>query len=262
MNSTNPYRVVIVAHPDDEVLWFSAWLASAQKVVLCFGAPYGKPEKAAARERAVSELDLPGLAYLAIPEAGVHRLVDWVNPRLSQTGMMITEPAARFRYDENFVELLERLRPLLGNATDVYTHNAWGEYGHPEHVQVHRAVAALQKEIGFTIWTPNYVGPNSLGLAGIIGSSPCWDRKIEVRPDVALAKVLRASYVRNGAWTWSKHHRWPRTETFYAQSYGMETVRKTLVGETLLDVKALRWWYFPHFAVRRVTGQAALVEES
>jgi hypothetical protein len=166
--------VVVAAHPDDEILWLSSVLAQADKIVLCFGAPYGNPKMAASRQRAVAALGLANLADLAIPEAGVRKLVDWAEPVLTATGMAIGDAEGQSRYDANFGPLLERLRPLLAGATAVYTHNPWGEYGHPEHVQVHRAVARLQTELGFTLWFSNYVAPLSLPLARQIGVRPCW----------------------------------------------------------------------------------------
>ncbi len=183
--------VVVAAHPDDEILWLSAALARARPVVLCFGAPFGRPEKAAARRRAVAELGLAHLADLALPESGVRKLVDWSHPDLTPTGMAIADASGQARYDANFTRLLADLRPLLAGASDVYTHNAWGEYGHPEHVQVHRAVTALQAELRFTLWFSNYVGPASWGLALRLGAAPCWAEKRDLDL-VAPPSVARA----------------------------------------------------------------------
>ena len=235
--------VVVVAHPDDEILWLSAAMADAQPVVLCFGAPFGRPDKAAARRRAVAALDLPHLADLALPEAGVRKLVDWSRPRLTPTGMAIADAAGQARYDANFQQLLTELRPLLTGASDIHTHNPWGEYGHPEHVQVHRAVAALQPELGFTLWFSNYVAPLSWALAQQMAEAPCWGEKRIVRPDIPLAQRLRRVYLRHGVWTWSRLHRWPREETLFGQPAGDDRSRwRSLRGEKLLDVSALRWW--------------------
>ena len=156
---------VVVAHPDDEILWLSSAMAAARHVVLCYGAPFGKPAKAAARRRAVAALRLPSLVNLAIPESGTRLLVDWRHPVMTPTGMGIADPDARQRYDDNFNTLLAELRPVLAGCADVYTHNPWGEYGHPEHIQVYRAVTALQAELGYTVWFSNYTAPLTWPLA-------------------------------------------------------------------------------------------------
>lgn len=244
--------VVVVAHPDDEILWLSSALAAARPLVLCFGAPYGRPDKAAARQHAVAGLAFPHLADLAIPESGVHGLVNWSNPELTATGMAIRDAEGQARYDANFGRLLAALRPLLTGAADVYTHNPWGEYGHPEHVQVHRAVATLQQVLGFRLWFSNYVAPLSFGLAQRLSAAPTWAEKRVVAPDVKRAKEMRRTYLMHGAWTWSRLHRWPAEEVLYAQPPGDRQAWHTLRGETLLDVTALRWWRGPRAALRRL----------
>ena len=211
-------------------------------MVLCYGAPYGKPEKAESRARAVASLKLPRLVNLAIPESGSRPHVDWQTPTLTQTGIAITEPEAQSRYDANFSTLIEKLRPILTGATDVYTHNPWGEYGHPEHIQLHRAVTSLQKELGFTIWFSNYMAPLTIPLIRALGPTPLWAAKRPAVPDVRLARRLRAIYLRHRVWTWSLFHRWPAMETLYSQPPGEREGWHGLEGETLVDVTKLRWW--------------------
>ena len=51
-----PLRLLCIsAHPDDECLWLSSVLAVSSRVVFAFGDPYGRPDVAAARRRAVAE---------------------------------------------------------------------------------------------------------------------------------------------------------------------------------------------------------------
>jgi LmbE family N-acetylglucosaminyl deacetylase len=234
---------VVVAHPDDEILWLSSAMAAAAYVVLCFGEPFGNPVRADARRRAVANLHLSNLVNLAIPESGTRLLVDWLYPRMTYTGMDIADPDARQRYDENFETLLAKLRPLLAGCADVYTHNPWGEYGHPEHIQVYRAVAALQAELGYTVWFSNYAGPLTWKLAQTLGAEPCWGEKKAVHPDMRIARRLQWVYLRHRAWTWGLLHRWPADETMYGQPPGPDRAGwHKLTGETLLDVEGLRWW--------------------
>ena len=231
---------IVVAHPDDEALWLSGVLASADRVVLCFGDQFGRPKSSLARRRAVAAVPLTGLVNLAVPESGAGFSVDWNAPRLTQAGVAITDVEANRRYETNYARLVEQLVETLQGCGDVYTHNPWGEYGHAEHIQVHRAVAALQAELGFTLWWSNYVGPRTRGLAAQIGREPCWTRQRTVPVDRVLAHRLMRVYQRHGAWTWSRFHRWPPQETLYT-STPMEP-RHSLAGERLLDVSRLKWW--------------------
>jgi LmbE family N-acetylglucosaminyl deacetylase len=234
-------RAVVVAHPDDEVLWLSAILTRAERVVFCFGNQHGGGKKSAARRRAVAALGLKGLSSLELTESGTRKLVDWSNTRFTPAGIEISDPAGQARYEANFTALVAALRPKLAGCTEVYTHNPWGEYGHPEHVQVYRAVAALQAELGYTIWFSNYVSPLSWPLARQAGAKPCWATQEELWPDMGFVRRLLWTYLRHGAWTWPLSHRWPTREVYYAQPPRAEILRK-LTGERLLDVSRLRLW--------------------
>ncbi len=242
-------KAVVVAHPDDESLWLSSVLASADRVVFCFGDPFERPKMAEARRRAVAALPLTGLVDLKLPESGGGFSVDWESPRLTETGIAISDSQVRARYDANYSRLVAALRPVLADCAEVYTHNPWGEYGHAEHIQVYRAIATLQAEFGYTIWFSSYVGPVSWRLARQIGGRPCWADRRAVRPDEAMARRLMRVYRENGAWTWTKFHRWPVEETLYAQPRAGDL--RPLSGERLLDVTGLRWWPPPWRRARR-----------
>ncbi len=243
---------VVVAHPDDEALWLSSALGTADRVVLCFGDLFQRPKMSAARRKAVAALPLAGLVDLKLPESGGGLSVHWADPQLTDAGIAIADLAAGGRYAANFTTLVAALRPALAGCNEVYTHNPWGEYGHAEHIQVHRAVAALQAELGYTIWFSNYVGAASWPLAQDIGRGPCWTERRRVTPDAALAHELRGVYRRAGAWTWTRWHRWPEEEILYAVPPSGPL--RTLAGEALLDVAGLRWWPPPWGPARRVVG--------
>ncbi len=243
---------VVVAHPDDEALWLSSVLAQAGQVVFCYGDPWRRPGLAAARRRAVAAVPLRPLVDLQVPESGAGFAVDWPQPRLTPFGVAINDPAACQRYEANYAVLLAALRPVLAGCDDVYTHNPWGEYGHAEHLQVYRAVTALQAELGFTLWFSNYVGPRSWPLAQRLSSEVTWVERRQQAPDEALARQLMRIYARAGAWTWTRLHRWPRYETLYAQRPA--STQRPLTNEWLLDAGRLRWWPPPWRRARRCLG--------
>jgi len=242
----------VVAHPDDEALWLSSVIASVDRVVFCFGAILERPQLSEARRRAVAALPLSGIVDLAVPESGAGHSIDSARPELTASGIKIADLAARARYESNYARLVDALRTALAGFRDVYTHNPWGEYGHPEHIQVHRAVTALQSELGFTIWYSNYVGAASWHLAGQLGSQLFWAQRTVLQPDFAMARKLMRVYRQYGAWTWNRAHRWPARETLYAQPPpGIPNPRHPVSGEWLLDVKRLRWWLLPSRVARR-----------
>jgi LmbE family N-acetylglucosaminyl deacetylase len=236
-------NAVVVAHPDDEALWLSSVVASAERVVFGFGDVLNRPGRSEARRRAVAALPLAGIVNLEIPESGV----DWksyqTRPELTPLGVRIAEPSVRERYESNYARLHDGLRAALAGCADVYTHNPWGEYGHPEHIQVYRAVTALQEELGFRVWFSNYVSARNLTFVRGLAERLSWAQRIQVRPDLVTARALMAVYRHCGAWTYPLAHRWPEHEVMYAQPprSGAELAHR-LTGEWLLDVTRLRWW--------------------
>jgi LmbE family N-acetylglucosaminyl deacetylase len=242
----NPSTAIVAAHPDDEALWLSSALASADRTVLCFGAIFERPRDSHARQQAVAELPITGLIHLDIPESGAGFRLEPPVPELTSAGIRIEKPDARARYESNYERLVEALRTTLVGTRDICTHNPWGEYGHPEHIQVYRAVAALQGELGYTIWFSNYMGPASWLFATHMASRVhCAERRL-VAPDRLTARKLMQIYRRHGAWTWNRAHCWPVEETFFSQPPADDPApRRTLCGEWLLDATRLRWTSMP-----------------
>ncbi len=227
---------LVVAHPDDEALWFSGVLGAAGRVVICFGDQLGGGAKNARRARAVAALPLPGLVNLAIPESGVRLSVAWGRARETAFGVEIADEAGRARYEANFARLKAALRPWLVGMTDVVSHNPWGEYGHPEHVQLYRAVSDLRAELGFAQWCTGYGAPLSQGFGARAAAR--WVARRVVPTNARLARRLELIYLRHRVWTWPVLHRWPGRETLYelgetGQGFG---------GEALWDCTRLRLW--------------------
>jgi LmbE family N-acetylglucosaminyl deacetylase len=245
MSSRPAHTAVVVAHPDDEALWLSSVVASTERIVFGFGAVFDRPDRSEARRQAVAALPLKEIVNLEIPESGV----DWksyqIKPELTPFGIKIAESPQRERYESNYAKLYDGLRASLSGSANVYTHNPWGEYGHPEHIQVYRAVCALQEELGYTVWFSNYVSARNWtfvkGLAGHLS----WAQRIVVKPDMTAAHALMSVYRQHGAWTYSSAHRWPEHEVMYAQPPRSSAPRHGFGGEWLLDVGRLRWWSPP-----------------
>jgi len=135
------HSAIVVAHPDDEVLWFCSVLHEVDHVLFCYEALPGHPELSRARSRLAAEYPLENVTRLLFDESDAFNCADWENPVLTRYGLEVHEPASSLsRYAELFPELVRRLTVELAPFRTILTHNPWGEYGHEEHVQVHRAV--------------------------------------------------------------------------------------------------------------------------
>lgn len=202
---------LVVAHPDDEVLWFASVLQQVGRVVIAFRDYAAEPELGRRRAAAMAELPYRDLVALALPESGSFDRADWRDPRPDDQGLALEGPGeTEARYRANFLSLCAALRPLLDGCPDVLTHNPWGEYGHEDHVQVHRAVALLRAELGFRQWTDLYCSDLSARLAGRFASA---DVPVRRAVDGAAATRIAEIYRRHGCWTWIAGWRWPAEES-------------------------------------------------
>lgn len=99
-------KLLIVAHPDDEILWFNP--QNFDKIIVCFGF-----------------------------DAKKHLNVTESNYYLDKSGYD--------KHIKNYKKIKELLKEDIGKADIIYTHNPWGEYCHPDHILVSQVVTELAK---------------------------------------------------------------------------------------------------------------------
>jgi LmbE family N-acetylglucosaminyl deacetylase len=207
---------LVVAHPDDEVLWFSSVVDRVGQVVLCFEDCDDYPHLGPARRAVLDAYPLPSVKSLRLPEPCSVQLVDWSRPEPDAAGLRLNAaeaPAERIvRYQESFHTLRAALAQRLRGASAVFTHNAWGEYGHPDHVQVARVVESLRRELGFRLFHSGYIAHRTMPLAGaVVAQLGDW---FELPTQPAAVACLEALYREHGCWTWPTDHERFATETF------------------------------------------------
>lgn len=210
---------VVVAHPDDEVLWFSSVLAHAKRIIFCYGDFAPSPSMGPARRKVVDQVPYRNVVFLDLPEGEFHECGDWRNPRLVPAGIAIRDAKVRRRYEKNFELLVSRLEPLLGDVDSVFTHNPWGEYGHEDHVQVHRAITTIhsrrksRKSQETRVLVPPCFTPKTLKMmkktAACIGPQ-AFTRRV----DKERVKSIKELYSSHGCWTYFEDWVPPDQESF------------------------------------------------
>jgi len=195
--------LLIIAHPDDEVLWFGSILPLVTKILVCF-VDYGPSSRlSAARRELLARYPMAEIETLGLAEACSLGQANWHNPGISEYGLHLSDPVVSARYRANYLVLCKLLSTRIGYYKEVFTHNPWGEYGHEDHVQVFRVINALQEDYGFTLWVPAYVSRRSEKLAGnyrITGDNPCISYPIG--PVKKRCMQLKRLYQRHQCWTW------------------------------------------------------------
>jgi GlcNAc-PI de-N-acetylase. len=210
---------LVVAHPDDEALWFSSIVQRVDEVVICFTDIVSRPDWSEGRRRSIASYPIRNATFLGLQESEVYNCTDWLNPVLTDYGLEVSKRKDSFagfsakRYRNNYVELRQQLSTRLKKCRNVFTHNPWGEYGHEEHVQVFRVIQELQRELSFDLWFSNYCSNKShkLMLQYISGFDSSY---VTIECDRELWKSLMLLYKRNNCWTWFDDYTWFAQECF------------------------------------------------
>ena len=229
---------IVMAHPDDEVLWAGSALRAAGKIVLVYGPMQSAPKLTEGRRVAMAAFPLPSLDWLEMRESEVYDSACWPNAREVPYGLY-PYPVLRLlrgfdpqRYRDGFVRLQDRLRGRLAGMRNVIVHSPWGEYGHEDHVQVFRAVAALAEEMQFRVWVPGYFADKSEALMRRnlrFFGAPTAPMPI----DKALAEEISQIYKRTSTWTWFDEYTWPDAERFLRYFPGGAPVGEVATADQL-----------------------------
>lgn len=129
-------KTLIVAHPDDEIIFFGA--DNYDRIIVVFG-DFGDSRGSTggdARRQALKELPYADkIVHLDLPESHW----TWDRGEEGQRNYVDSETSNNRRkaYYKNYHDLCEFLKGL--EADEVTTHESWGEYNNLDHVLVHHA---------------------------------------------------------------------------------------------------------------------------
>jgi len=222
------HSIIVAAHPDDEVLWFSSVLEKVNAVVVCFISNETYPKWTAGRRQSLMEYPIKNISCLDLDESGVLNGANWKNPVETEYGLKIVHDSIPYqrieKYKNNYAELTQRLEKQLQGYRNVFTHNPWGEYGHEEHVQVHRVIKHLQSTMAFTLWYNNYVADKSFTMMSRHRERVRFEA-VACETNKSLARKVKEIYKKNTCWTWHDGWEWFKKETFIKEIPQLEVNR-------------------------------------
>lgn len=202
--------IIIAAHPDDEVLWFSSAMRECSHIVICFG-PANSQRITKARKEVEALYPLEHVTFLTLREPGAFLKANWHAPQFGTIGLDVEQN--QDKYHRTYETLLTYLQEHLTPESHVLTHNPWGEYGHEEHILVFEAVKALRDTLGFEMYVSNYVSDRS---HSVMQERQVWIDGVEgpFATDQTLAQKVTDLYIKTGCWTFPDEYVWPNSECF------------------------------------------------
>ncbi len=208
------HAAIVVAHPDDEILWFSSIIKKVNKIVVCFLDVKSKPQWSKGRRRSLTEYPLKNIYNLGFDESEVFNQSNWNDVEPVKYGIRIQNVDDAYKiYLNNFEMLQKSLCGLLEGCQDIFTHNPWGEYGHEEHVQVFKAIEVLQAKLGYNIWYSNYCSNKSIKFMTSLIADKNYSY-LTLKTDVRAGKIIEEIYKKNECWTWYDDWEFFREESF------------------------------------------------
>lgn len=208
-SSALDHSILVVAHPDDEILWFGSIVKDVGQIIICFLDDPNSPGLGEARKRSLRDHPYhKKTTCLGLPETGTFNQASWPQPEVTDFGLKITKsPDANQVYEERAGQLRDSLEPLIKKAKNIFTHNPWGEYGHAEHVMVHRIVMSIAEHTGAAIWHSNYVSRWSQPLMEkYLSNSHAEYHQNDI--DTAAMLELSSVYKQHETWTWVNDYAW------------------------------------------------------
>jgi len=208
---------VVVAHPDDEILFASSIIDKATKIFVCFSDIPGESainiRQTKGRKNVQKLYPIDNITFLDLPQASNKNALknNWDKVVENQYG--VEGGRNEQEYKQNFQKLFKILSIELVDFKKVYTHNPWGEYGHVEHIQIHRCMTKLKEIIGFEMFIFGYLSRDTIKMANL---------KLRNLGKLSLKKnnkelfyKIKNLYIDEKCWTWSDYHTPPDYEIFY-----------------------------------------------
>lgn len=223
--------IIVAAHPDDEILWFSSIIENVKLICLCYLECPSNLKWSEGRKKSIDEYPLTTMINLGVEEAVVFADRNWINPKAATHGLEIeAENKSTEKYIENYYSLKMKIKNVIGKYNHVFTHSPWGEYGNEEHVQVYRIIKDLQKEMGFDIWFSNYVSNKSIPFA-VNYLKTRYSTYFSINTNKSLSEEIINLYKKNECWTWYDNWQCFDTESFVKDE--KEPIQKQKYGHHL-----------------------------
>tara|TARA_A100001388_G_C28773422_1_gene505446 strand:+ start:2322 stop:3134 length:813 start_codon:yes stop_codon:yes gene_type:complete len=207
--------ILVVAHPDDECLFYSSIINKISTIIFCFSKIPGEKYISIGREKALKEFPLKNknLVNLEIAQAKTNNLpTNWLDIEDNSYG--IKGGLEDSSYSSNYFILKSKLNELLTSNTTVITHNPWGEYGNAEHIQIFKIIYNIAKEKNIKMFVDGYYS-NLTRFYTKRKQHLLIPKVYSLKTNKRIYSLLRDHYLNNKCWTWFNNYDVPLYESFY-----------------------------------------------
>jgi len=225
-NNVLEKSIIIAAHPDDEILWFSSIFNMVDEIIFCYSDVKSNPQWTTGRKQSLSEYPMKNFSCLGLNESEVFSDENFHNPLITKYGLNISKKnISTIKYIVNYYKLKNVLKIKIAGYQNVFTHNPWGEYGNEEHIQIYRVIKGLQEKKNFNIWFSNYCSNKSF-LLMMRYISEFDSEYVTLKTNKKLSYNIRDLYKKNGCWTWYDDWKWFDEESFIKDETCQENIKK------------------------------------
>ncbi len=192
-------KILIVAHPDDEMLWFNP--EYFDRIFIVFSGRNDKPDFEEKRTKLMAALPYSSkIELFGITESLYNKY-----------------PEMRDRFNETKIHLLNKLASLKNlPITEIFTHNYFGEYYHYDHILVNHCVRQIFKS-SVNIYMPTLLLKRQLFRDDITAKKLNLKTlaTISINMNIRAFKLTRKQYKNQGIWTWNDFYKPRKIEHYY-----------------------------------------------
>jgi len=168
---------MIVSHPDDEVIFGWGVIKHVKKIIYCSTDRFNidKPQW---KDRCTATEEIGKLLNIEI--------------------INLDYNSDFYKLQDSYLDhFLASVNSAIKSETCLFTHNAWGEYGHLDHIFLHSIIKQSEKSM---ITSNIMVNSKYTGFVSAI--KPQISDSLDVTNDLKLYSECRSIYKNYNCWTW------------------------------------------------------------
>jgi len=207
--------ILVVAHPDDECLFFSSIIDEVSKIIFCFSKIPDEKDISIGRKEALKKFPLKNINIINLNVTQAKTKLpplNWSNLRDSNFG--VKGGLEESSYNNNFHIIRNKLNNLIPSKSTVVTHNPWGEYGNSEHIQIFKIVFNIAREKKINMFVSGYFSDLTKNYLKRKQHFLIPNHNFLLTNNNFYLQ-LKNHYIKYGCWTWFNSYKIPSYECIY-----------------------------------------------